>query len=69
LPYIDFRNTHLVDEHDAKSFALFNVGTRYQPWDDTSLSTSLGTKNYVSKSSGTDNYHTLTWSLSISQRF
>lgn len=69
IPWLQYRRADLNVNYTAQSNDHLSLGLEAYPWKNMSVSTSLNRLTSVDKSDSGQNSQTLTWSLSLSQRF
>ncbi len=68
-PFADFKTTVLGGDQNKQAYQLINLGARYFPLEQTTISTNLGFKSYSNSSKNNCDYNSVSWNLSLSQRF
>ncbi len=68
-PYLDFRYTSYGGDIDKQSKQLLNLGSKYNIFSQTSISTNVGIVAYQNNDVEDSDYSQLNWELRISQRF
>lgn len=68
-PWAEFRTTSLSGDQDSQSYDFLTLGLQATPLPDTNIATSLGWKLYSNADQDEVNYNSVTWRLTLSQRF
>lgn len=69
VPRLVYRTQRLSGDQGKQAYNYWIMGLEANPWRNVSLSTDLGTRNYTNAENTSLNTNSLTWSLSLTQKF